>query len=199
MSEASATATGYVLTHSGRRFHTLAPRAHEVLLDDVAHALAMKVRFNGMLREFYSIAQHALEVSRRAERAAATRAPARIRAIALVALHHDDAEAYLFDVPSPIKPAFGDLAAIEARLDAAIAEAFALPALAPDEREIIDVIDRAIRDDEVVSFASNEFWRAWTVERTPMSPLTAMSPLLAKRAWLERHVSLRDGTWGGRP
>ena len=90
----------FIQTHSGRAFWPLDPRPEDVCIEDIAHSLATKARFNGHAREIYYNAQHALVVSQIAEGMAtgSNRAYA-----AFIGLHHDDHEAYLFDAPSPLK------------------------------------------------------------------------------------------------
>ena len=84
-------------TFSGQGFDPLNPCTKDVRLEDIAHALAQTCRFGGHTPRHYSVAQHAvfvallvLKVSRRPD-------------WALLALHHDSAEAYLGDIPRPIK------------------------------------------------------------------------------------------------
>lgn len=85
-------APGWIQTFTGRAFWPLRPRAEDVRIEDIAHALAMKCRFGGMTRQFYSVAQHSVLVSRIVP-----------PADALWGLLHDAAEAYLPDVCRPIK------------------------------------------------------------------------------------------------
>lgn len=94
-------------TFTGRGFDPFSPKPADVHLEDIAHALSNTCRFGGHSPRFYSVAQHAtlvavlvLEASRRPD-------------WALLALHHDSAEAYLGDIPRPIKQ--GMVFALEAR------------------------------------------------------------------------------------
>lgn len=89
----------WIKTVTGRKFYPLDPRFQEVNIEDVAHALSMKVRFNGHVQRYYSVAQHSVHVSRILERWHPKR-----RDLAMWGLLHDAAEAYLADIPRPMKP-----------------------------------------------------------------------------------------------
>lgn len=94
-SDGETPGAGWIQTFTGKRFWPLSPRAEDVDIRDIAHALAMKCRFNGHTREFYSVAQHSVLVAH----LVAETSPQ----FALDGLLHDAAEAYLPDVASPIK------------------------------------------------------------------------------------------------
>jgi hypothetical protein len=88
---------------SGRVFWPLDPRADEVHIDDIAQALSNVCRFGGRCSEYYSVAQHSVWVARYVERSWPV-----LPHVALLAMHallHDTAEAYLGDVVRPLKPA----------------------------------------------------------------------------------------------
>lgn len=86
----------YTITASGKRFYPLDIRPDDICVEDVAHHLAQINRFNGALLYPLSVAQHAVYVSRVAEIDGGIVA-------AYQGLHHDDSEAYLADIPRPIK------------------------------------------------------------------------------------------------
>lgn len=69
----------------------------DIELHDIAHALARQCRYNGHVGGFLSVARHAIWV---AELLLEAGHPPYI---ALHGLHHDDAEAYLGDMISPLK------------------------------------------------------------------------------------------------
>lgn len=66
-------------------------------LDDIATALSNTCRYGGHVSRFYSVAEHAWRVS---ELLADDGEDVVTR---LLGLHHDDAEAYIGDFPSPLK------------------------------------------------------------------------------------------------
>ena len=83
----------WIETYTGRKFFPLNPRARDLCIEDIAHALAMTCRYNGHCSEFYSVAQHSCIVSDLCE-----------ERWKMAGLMHDAAEAYLGDVVSPVKP-----------------------------------------------------------------------------------------------
>jgi len=97
------------------------PRADEVFLEDIAHALALMNRFAGHTRVPYSVGEHSLRVSD--EVFLRTRDPV----LTLCGLLHDGSEAYCVDVPTPLKPYLTGYKEIEAKVMEAIRERFNLP------------------------------------------------------------------------
>ena len=85
----------WIQTFTGRAFYVLDPRPEDVDIEDIAHALSMQCRFAGHCREFYSVAQHSVTAS--------WLVPPED---ALWGLLHDAAEAYVVDLPRPIKRAW---------------------------------------------------------------------------------------------
>lgn len=70
---------------------------NDILFSDIAHALSNICRFNGHCREFYSVAQHSVNIAEwLKQRGASTETQ-------LVGLFHDASEAYLGDVIRPLK------------------------------------------------------------------------------------------------
>lgn len=82
-----------IRTYSGIYMNVFEPTPEMVYIGDIAHALSNSCRFGGHVPRFYSVAQHAVMASYYVEDPRD----------AYDALHHDDSEAYLLDVPTPIK------------------------------------------------------------------------------------------------
>lgn len=82
-------------TRSGKRVYPLDPRQDEIDGNDIAHALSHICRFAGHVRIFHSVAFHSVLVSE----LVATFHPG----LALAAMYHDAAEAYIADIPRPVK------------------------------------------------------------------------------------------------
>lgn len=125
----------YIRTFTGRKFWPLNPNPDDVAIEDIAHALAYKCRYNGHTDRFYSVAEHSYRVSLFCTK------PNR-----LVGLLHDAAEAYLPDVPRPIKPHLPGFKELERKIDRAIAVHFGTPYPFPEE---VHVIDYSILTDEM--------------------------------------------------
>jgi uncharacterized protein len=128
----------YIQTVSGRRIDPFAPRPEEIDPDDIAQALANQCRFGGHCRVFYSVAQHSCLV---ADLVAERGGDATDR---LWGLLHDASEAYLLDLPHPLKhrSELGRIYRVaEAGLQAAICHRFGLP---PDPPECLKPIERAL-------------------------------------------------------
>lgn len=106
----------WILTASGAHFDLADPQPDMINVLDIAQGLANECRYAGQCRWFYSVAQHSTLASRIV-------APE----LALEALLHDAAEAYIKDIPRPLKLLLPDYRAIEQRVDAVIRHTFALP------------------------------------------------------------------------
>ena len=113
----------YLQTVSGRWVNPFNPDPEQLDAGDIARALANQCRFGGHSRAFYSVAQHSTIVSDVCAEGGASPAEA------LSALMHDAGEAYLVDLPHPLKhrsdlgPAYRQA---EKLLEAAIGEGFDL-------------------------------------------------------------------------
>lgn len=81
----------WLLTLNGACYHILDPRIEEVDIESIASALARECRFGANSLYRYSVAQHSVLVSYLCEK------------YPLCGLLHDSPEAYLKDMPSPIK------------------------------------------------------------------------------------------------
>jgi hypothetical protein len=110
----------WIQTASGRRFWPLDPRPEDVAIEDIAHALSLVCRFGGHCTRFYSVGQHSIYVSQHCD-----------PADALAGLLHDGSEAYLLDMPRPVKRFMPDYRAAETLCQRAVYAAFKLPTETP--------------------------------------------------------------------
>lgn len=166
----------WIQVYTGRPFWPLDPRPHEVDIQDIAHALSMKCRYGGHCLGFYSVAEHSVLVSRHV--------PAEH---ALWGLMHDAAEAYLADIPRPVKRDIPGWKELEARVMRAVTERFGMPTQEPVE---VKDVDLAITSDERVAIMA--LGPAWDALPPPVgASIRCLSPADAKAAFLERFEELR--------
>ena len=174
----------YIQTLSGRRVNPFDASPEDIDPADIATALSNLCRFGGHSSAFYSVAQHSVIVS---DLLAATGAsPDAVMA----ALLHDAAEAYLGDLPHPLKHRSelgAHFKAAEKNLEAVIERRFVLP----DAAARIKAIDRALLATERRTF-SRVAWN-WPeldgVEALDIE-IEPWPPERAAREFLERYERL---------
>ena len=174
----------FLQTVSGRRVNPFDPDPSQLDADDIARALANVCRFGGHSRVFYSVAQHSVIVSELVEQRGGDADDV------FAALMHDASEAYLGDMPHPIKHRSALGAAFreaEARLEEAIRERFKIKPDVP----VVKIVDRALLATERRAFSS-EAWH-WP-ELEDVEPLdlelTAWSPDEAAAEFARRYAEL---------
>ena len=139
---------GVIETYTGERFAPFDPEPERVHLTDIAAGLAHTCRFGGHSDRFYSVAEHSLYVS---EEFTEPR-------LQLIALLHDAAEAYLGDIPRPVKAEFERFAEAEEAILATVWEAFALSPPTEDEWELVMDADDRLLAYEVSHLLSDGSW-----------------------------------------
>jgi len=134
----------FLQTVSGRRVNPFDPDPGQLDPGDIARALANQCRFGGHSRAFYSVAQHSVIVSRLVEERGGDAEDA------FAALMHDASEAYLGDMPHPLKhrsPLGAAFKAAEEHLEQAIRDRFAIrpdvPAIKRADRALLATERRA--------------------------------------------------------
>jgi uncharacterized protein len=169
-------------TFSGRRIDSFAPDPCEIDIDDIAHSLAQQCRFLGHTDGFYSVAQHSVLVSELV--------PAQD---ALWGLLHDAAEAYICDLPAPIKRCrcMRSYRRIENRLLRAVARRFSLPEVLPDS---VRQADRLVLATEFRDVTTVDDWE-WIVDECGFEPsehilIYPWPPIVAEERFLRRFWEL---------
>lgn len=109
----------WLRTFTGRRFWPMDPRPEEMDIRDIAHSLALQTRYAGHCAEPFSIAQHCVIVGLLCT----------LSGEGLWGLLHDASEAYLCDLPRPLKrhPDLFRYRAVEDQLQHALFQRFGLP------------------------------------------------------------------------
>ena len=159
----------FLQTVSGRWVNPFDPDPDQLDAGDIARALANQCRFGGHSRVFYSVAQHSVILSLLVEQRGGD-----IEDV-FAALMHDATEAYLGDMPHPLKhrsPLGAVFKQAEDHLAHAIRARFRIK---PDVPEIKRV-DRALLASER---------RAFSAERWHWPELEGVEPLdIELTAWL---------------
>lgn len=112
---------------SGTPFYPLSPRAEDIHIQDIAHALGMQCRYNGHVNRFYSVGEHCVLMSDWVLANSVMAAGLTIEQTALWALLHDAPEAYIGDMIRPLKLMMPEFREADDRIMAVIADRFALP------------------------------------------------------------------------
>lgn len=98
-----------ITTYTGREFPLLEATVDDINIRDIAHALSNTCRYAGHCALFYSVAEHSCRLS--------FLVPEQLR---LEALLHDASEAYLGDIPTPLKKLLPRYRKIERRINEVI-------------------------------------------------------------------------------
>jgi hypothetical protein len=173
----------WIATASGAKFFPLDPLPSEVSIADIAHALSNQCRFCGHTREFYSVAEHCVYVSRLC-------APED----ALWGLLHDASEAYISDIARPVKvqPEMIGYRAIEEMLQGAIVSAFGLPEIMPESVRLADniLLSIEIRDLMPSQIPGWDKWQEKIPEDCGLRLVGPWSPGFARKLFLQRFADL---------
>jgi hypothetical protein len=163
----------WMQTFSGQRFYPNDPSAAEIVPEDIAHALSLLCRYGGHVDRFYSVAEHCILLSMAV-------APEH----ALAALLHDATEAYVVDVPRPVKRYLPDYRALEDKVWVAICERFGLAEELPIEVKEAD--SRILLNERDALMANTRY--SWSVEGMEPLPVTICewTPRQAEQFYLKR-------------
>lgn len=156
--------TDWIETYTGKKFYPLESHLSELDIHDIAHALSNICRFAGHTRYFYSVAQHCVMIAEELRR------DGYVPLVQLTGLMHDAPEAYMVDLPSPIKKALPDYRHAEEKLMERVSKQFFLltdhdtnkiihhydmRALATETRDLMNNTDNWISKFNVAPFQKN--------------------------------------------
>lgn len=163
-----------ILTRSGFYFDFTSPEASVIVIEDIAHALANTCRFGGHTRDFYSVAQHCVMASYLVP-----------EADRFAALMHDAAEAYVGDIPTPLKQLLPEFKRIEKRIEAAILNRFGLPEVMPVSVKRADLIMLATEQRDLMP-PHDDVWEMIRDVEPMKHRIRAWTPALAYECFLSR-------------
>lgn len=127
-----------ILTYTGISMNPLDPRPEELLIEDIAHALAMICRANGHFHSMHFVAQHCIECKEEAE---ARGLSPRLQMFCFL---HDAAEAYLGDFVSPVKHQIPEYNELEDRLLSMVYQKYAGSCPDEEEQAVVKEIDHTL-------------------------------------------------------
>lgn len=163
-------------------FNPLAPTVDMVNIASIARALSNQCRFNGHVREFFSVAQHCVMVSMFCD-----------EIDALWGLLHDASEAYIVDIPRPLKRSehFSGYMLLEAGVMAVVCEKFGLPKLMPESVVVADdlILQWEFRDN-LQPKITEIFTELKGALDDNYAPLQYLTPKEAEREFLHRFYTL---------
>jgi 5'-deoxynucleotidase YfbR-like HD superfamily hydrolase len=172
-----------IQARSGRYINFLTPDPSVFCIHDIAHALSHTCRFGGHTRDFYSVAQHSVLASYLVP-----------ECDQFAALMHDAAEAYVGDVPTPLKQLLPEYKAIEKRIEACLFERFGLYSGMPLSVKRADLIMLATERRDLMEAKSDDAeWSA--IADVPMAPfrIKPQSPEQARKSFLDQFKQLSMG------
>lgn len=170
----------WIQTYSGRRFTPTNPNPDAIVIQDIAHSLSMQCRFGGHTKSFYSVAQHCVLVSYICN-----------FEDALWGLMHDATEAYLVDVPRPIKRSglMDAYLGFEDKVQEAICKRFGLIGKEPASVKRADTILLATEARDLLPNLRTD----WSIKETPLPfKINPLGPREAKDAFMKRFFELTN-------
>lgn len=169
-----------ILTADGNYFDFEAPDPSHFTLHAIATGLANTCRFGGQCWPFYSVAEHSIWVSHIVP-----------KELALHALFHDAAEAFIVDMPKPLKVMLPDYRALEKRIEAVLFPALDLPIEMPPDIKHADRMMLATEQRQLMK--NRDDWQ-WTSGVQPAEiKLECLSPLSAYTQFMARARQLNFG------
>lgn len=120
--------SNWIMTYSGGVIDYDDECWNSLSIEEIAASLSKQCRYNGHTKAFYSVAEHSVHVSRMVD-----------NDYKLAALLHDASEAYVSDLPRPLKKAMGtDFSKFEDKAMESVARKFGL--------EVEDFHSKAVKD-----------------------------------------------------
>lgn len=155
----------WILTYTGKKINPFVPDLNEICIEDIAHALSLQCRFGGHCKQFYSVADHCIRVSELVKEWIEHSNNAHIidedlkkqsiKSVQQIALLHDATEAYIMDIPTPVKLQLDQYKRVEKNLEASIYKKFNSSVL-PEIKDIIKWADYIMLINEAQNlFAHN--------------------------------------------
>lgn len=173
----------FMQTHLQHRYQLDRLPIEIIDIQDIAHSLSLICRFIGHTNKFYSVAEHSVLVSEE------LRQQGYDAGVQFAGLMHDATEAYLGDIPTPIKSLLTYYKRIEEEFWVSIAEKFKLDRELPRE---IKHADGTLLATEV-EYLMNGL-QGWDLKYPPsmyIKKIDGWAPLEAKEKFLLKFRDLQ--------
>lgn len=169
-----------IRTHSDLYFNYLEPDPDTIRIEDIAHGLSNTCRFAGQTK-FYSVAQHSYLVS--------CILPPELK---LQGLMHDAAEAYIGDVPKPLKNLLPDFMRIERIVEQAIFKKFGLPLELDDAVKWADLVMLSTEKRDLIVTGQEHKWTVDHVAPAEDIQVFPLPPDQAETLFMLRWIELNE-------
>lgn len=168
-------------TFSGQQLYPLDPRPEEISVEDIAHGLANTCRYGGQCQFYYSVGTHSIYVSRELD--------AYGPEMQLYGLFHDAAEAYITDVPRPLKNELDGYESVEHDILDAVWESLGITP--PTETQWQTVMEA---DDQLFYYESETLLAEFDPPTVPSFSyeLSPCLPREVRKQFLDRAAKLRE-------
>lgn len=167
-----------IVTYTGKEIDIFDIKPSDICIEDIAHSLSLQCRAMGHFDRFYSVAEHCYSLS--------LVVPTEM---AMVALLHDASEAYITDIPTPIKDAIPELRIVEKQIQGVISEYFNLSS---DYNSLIKKWDREMFVRETQLLFTEFDSRYPRIKKIDEFKLVGYKPQDIERLYLARYNELLE-------
>jgi len=180
----------WITTVNNRKIDFRKPDPKQILIEDIATGLSNMPRFAGQLERFYSVAEHCILAERYYFQRTQDPDPEVCKAI----LMHDATEAFMCDVPTPLKKLLEDYQFYEDILDKAIKKKFRISSKKTikeqvREYDILMLKNEALHDRGELNWLSGKKYE--NVPKLDNFKIYHMPPALARDIFLKRWRELQ--------
>lgn len=168
----------WIQTYTGKKVDVLKPSEIQFDIEDIAHALSNLCRFGGHCSRFYSVAEHSMNVAKLV--------PPEHE---LSALLHDASEAYLIDLPRPLKKnVFPKYKTLEESVQIQLARYFNIPHPFPRSVLMADDILLSTEKRDLMKTKNSHEWESLP---EPSSSITISHISPYRSSFITKHIFLR--------
>ena len=181
----------WITTASSKHLDFINPHPDQITIEDIATGLSSVPRWGGQLKKWYSVAEHCILMLQAYKAITKTINSEVCRAILL----HDATEAYMGDIPRPLKVLIPDYQSIEKKLDIIIKLKFGISTNL-EIQKIVHTFDEIMLKNEAIARGGDINWlsdqKYKNVKLLPFFGMHYFSPREAKRGFLNHWEKFKD-------